>query len=101
MERILHTITQDAEDLLMIQEGRGIFNNSSFVIMMNQSEIGRMHLAEQFHISRSMLKYITDQSAGIGLIYNGSAVVPFENKLPKDSLIYKICSTKPSDRQKE
>lgn len=95
------SITQDAEDLLMIQEGRGIFNNSSFVIMMNQSEIGRMHLAEQFHISRSMLKYITDQSAGIGLIYNGSAVVPFENKLPKDSLIYKICSTKPSDRQKE
>ena len=35
--------------------------------------------------------------AGHGLIKVGSALVPFENKFPKDTKLYKLMTTKPGE----
>ena len=94
---IMTAITQDAEDVLKTPEGRGIFNNAGFFLMMNQSQIGRTELQEQFSIPPSMLSYIKDQPPGNGLIYNGQTLVPFHYNLPKDTKLYKLMSTKPSE----
>lgn len=94
---IMTAITQDAEDVLKTPEGRGIFNNAGFFLMMNQSQIGRSELQEQFSIPPSMLSYIKDQPPGNGLIYNGQTLVPFHYNLPIDTKLYKLMSTKPSE----
>ena len=94
---IMTGITQDIEDVLITSEGRGILNNSGFVIMMNQSQIGRSELQTQFNIADGLLDYIKNQPPGIGLIYTGETNIPFDYRLPEDSNLHRIMSTKPSD----
>lgn len=94
---IMTGITQDIEDVLVTPEGRGILNNSGFVVMMNQSQIGRAELQEQYDISSSLLEYIKDKPPGMGLIYNGRSTVPFNYKLPTDTKLHKLMSTKPDE----
>lgn len=94
---IITGLTQDVEDLLVTPEAKGIFNNSGFILMMNQSPIGRNELANLYQISPSLLGYITDKPPGTGLLYNGSSIVPFENRFPKDTELYRIMTTKPTD----
>lgn len=94
---IMTGITQDVEDLLVTPEARGIFNNCGFVIMMNQSNIGRGELASLFNISSNMLTYISDKPPGTGLLYNGYSIIPMENKWPKESKLFQLLTTKPED----
>ena len=94
---IITGITQDVEDLLITPESKGIFTNSGFILMMNQSPIGRGELANLYQISSSLLGFITDKPPGTGLLYNGSSIVPFENKFPQDTKLYKMLTTKPTD----
>lgn len=94
---IMTGITQDIEDVLVTPEGRGILNNSGFVVMMNQSQIGRAELREQYNLSPALMEYIKDKPPGIGLLYNGQSVVPFNYKLPVNTKLYKLMSTKPGE----
>ena len=94
---IMTGITQDIEDLLITPEGRGIFNNSGFVAMLSQSNIGRSEIQEQFDVSDALIDYIKDKPLGTGLLYTGQTVVPFNYNLPKDTKLYKLMSTKPSE----
>lgn len=87
-------ITQNIEYILSTEETRVILSNCSFVIMLNQSPLDRTALAELFSISESLQAYITDKPSGTGLIYNGHTTVPFINQWPKDSMLYKMMSTK-------
>ena len=90
-------ITQDIEDVLITPQGRGMLNNTGFILMMNQSQIGRAELQEQYNISPSLLDYIKDKPPGMGLLYNGASLIPFDYRLPSDSKLYKLMSTKPSE----
>ena len=94
---IITGITQDIEDLLITPEGRGIFNNSGFVAMLSQSNIGRSEIQEQFDVIDALIDYIKDKPLGTGLLYTGQTVVPFNYNLPKDTKLYKLMSTKPSE----
>ena len=91
---IMTGITQDIEDLLITPEARGIVNNCGFLLMMNQSPLGRAELQELYKISTSLLGFITDKPPGTGLLYNGTTIAPFENKFPKDTELYRLLSTK-------
>lgn len=94
---IMTGITQDIEDVLITPQGRGMLNNTGFILMMNQSQIGRAELQEQYNISPSLLDYIKDKPPGMGLLYNGASLIPFDYRLPSDSKLYKLMSTKPSE----
>ena len=61
---------------------------------MNQSSIDRAALSDMFSISESLQDYITDKPAGTGLMYTGSTIIPFVNQFPKDTMLYKLMSTK-------
>ena len=39
----------------------------------------------------------TNADAGCGLIKYGSALVPFVNRFPKDTQLYKLMTTKPGE----
>ena len=43
------------------------------------------------------MSYITNADAGCGLIKYGSSLVPFINRFPKDTLLYQLMTTKPTD----
>lgn len=91
-------ITQNVEDLLTNDDARTILNNCNFLLMMNQSQIDRAELADIFSISENLQDYITDKPAGTGLLYTGSTIIPFQNSFPKDNDLYKIMSTKVTEK---
>jgi hypothetical protein len=43
------------------------------------------------------MKYVTNAEAGEGLILYGGIILPFIDRFPEDSQLYKIMTTKPSD----
>ncbi len=96
---IMTGITQDIEDCLVTMEGRAVLNNSGFLLMMNQSPIGRVELQSQFGISDGLIDYIKDKGVGTGLMYNGRTVIPFDYKMPTTSKLYRLMSTKPKDME--
>ena len=90
-------ITQNVDDLLQSHVARTMLSNSEFIVMLNQASTDRVELAKLLNISDLQMSYITNVAAGHGLIKIGSILVPFENDFPKDTKLYKLMTTKPSE----
>ena len=71
--------------------------NSEFLVMLNQASTDRVELASLLNISDNQLSYITNVDSGRGLIKCGSAIVPFMNSFPKNTRLYKLMTTKPTE----
>ena len=90
-------ITQNVKDLLSSREVENIFENSDFVYMLNQAGGDRQILAKQLGISPHQLSYVTHSSEGEGLFFYGSVILPFVDRFPKNTELYRIMTTKPSE----
>ena len=90
-------ITQNLDDLLQSHTARTMLANSEFLVMLNQAATDRMELAQLLNISDNQLSYITNVDSGKGLIKCGSTIVPFVNSFPKNTRLYKLMTTKPSE----
>ena len=90
-------ITQNVKDLLASREVENIFENSDFVYLLNQASGDRQILSKALNISPSQQNYITNSNAGEGLIFYGSTIVPFKDNFPKDTMLYRIMTTKPEE----
>jgi hypothetical protein len=90
-------LTQNVEDLLQSHTARTMLANSEFIIMLNQASTDRLELAKLLNISELQMGYITNVGAGQGLIKVGSNLVPFINKFPKNTKLYKLMTTKPGE----
>ena len=90
-------ITQNVDDLLQSHIARTMLANSEFIIMLNQASTDRIELAKLLNISDLQMSYITNVDAGHGLIKVGSSLVPFANKFPKNTELYKLMTTKPGE----
>ena len=62
--------------------------------MLNQAGGDRAILAKQLGISPHQLSYVTHSGAGEGLLFHGSVIIPFVDRFPKDTELYRIMSTK-------
>lgn len=91
-------ITQNVDDLLQSHTARTMLANSEFIVMLNQASTDRLELAKLLNISDTQLSYITNVDAGHGLIKVGSSLVPFANKFPKNTKLYKLMTTKPNEK---
>ena len=60
-------ITQNIKDLLSSREIENIFENSDFILMLNQAAGDRQILAKQLNISPYQLSYVTNSGEGEGL----------------------------------
>ena len=87
-------ITQNVKDLLSSREVENIFENSDFVLMMNQAGGDRQILAKQLNISPHQLSYVTHSGEGEGLLFYGNVIVPFVDRFPKDTELYRVLTTK-------
>ena len=90
-------ITQNVEDMLQSHTARTMLANSELIIMLNQASTDRIELAKLLNISDLQMNYITNVGAGEGLIKIGSSLIPFANKFPKDTELYKLMTTKPGE----
>ena len=90
-------ITQNVDDLLQSHTARTMLANSEFIIMLNQASTDRIELAKLLNISDLQMSFITNVGAGEGLIKVGSSLVPFVNKFPKNTELYRLMTTKPGE----
>ena len=90
-------ITQNVDDLLQSHTARTMLANSEFIVMLNQAATDRTELAKLLSISDTQMSYITNVGAGQGLLKVGSSLVPFINKFPTDTKLYKLMTTKPGE----
>ena len=90
-------ITQNVEDLLQSHTARTMLANSELVVMLNQAFSDRAKLSKLLNISDEQMSYVTNADAGCGLIKYGSALVPFINRFPKDTELYRLMTTRPGE----
>ncbi len=72
-------MTQNLMDLMSNEEAQSVVRNIEFMIMMKQSATDSEELAELYDLSPTLQDYL-NRGRGIGLIWNGSAIIPFKNQ---------------------
>ena len=90
-------ITQNVKDLLASREVENIFENSDYIYMLNQASGDRQILAKQLNISPHQLSYVTHSGEGEGLLFYGNIILPFVDRFPKDTELYRVMTTNPNE----
>ena len=90
-------ITQNVEYILDSVLASTMLSNSEFIVMLNQAASDREKLSKLLSISSEQMSYITNADAGCGLIKYGSTLVPFINRFPRQTRLYKLMTTKPGE----
>ena len=91
-------ITQNVKDLLTSREVENIFENSDFIIMLNQAAGDRQILANTLNISPHQLSYVTHSGEGEGLLFYGNVILPFVDHFPTNLELYRIMTTKLNEK---
>lgn len=92
-------ITQNVKDLLASPEIENILENSDYICTLNQAPGDRQILAKKLNISPHQLSYVTQANEGEGLLFYGNVIVPFVDRFPKDTEMYRLMTTKPNEIQ--
>ena len=90
-------ITQNVEYMLDSVQASTMVSNSEFVVMLNQAESDQGRLSKLLNISPEQMSYVNGSEAGCGLMRYGSALVPFVNRFPANTELYKLLTTKPGE----
>ena len=54
-------------------------------------------MTERLNISVEQLAYVTNSEPGHGLPFFNNVILPFADDFPKDTELYKLLTTKPSE----
>ena len=90
-------ITQNVEYLLDSVQASTMLSNSEFIVMLNQAASDRDKLAKLLNISAEQMSYVTNADPGCGLIRYGGYLIPFVNRFPRDTELYRLMTTKPGE----
>ena len=90
-------ISQNVEELLKSDNARTMLANSEFITLLNQAATDRQELSELLGISDTQLSYVSNADAGKGLLLCAGNVVPFEDRFPQNTELYKLMTTKPRE----
>ena len=66
---------------------------------MNQAPGDRKILSQQLGISPHQLSYVPHSGEGEGLLFYGNTIIPFVDRFPTDTELYRIMTTKPLDQE--
>ena len=89
--------TQNPKDLLHSPEIENILENSDFIYLLNLSAGDRKLMTERLNISAEQLAYVTNADPGSGLLFFQNVILPFRDEFPKDTELYRLLTTKPSE----
>lgn len=94
---LLTGITQNVADCLHSQAATAMLANSEFLLLMRQAPTDANALAELLHISDNQLSFLKAADPGCGLMKVGSAIVPFVDKFPTGTELYRLMNTNPRE----
>lgn len=94
--------TQNITNILESKQATTMLSNAEFVILLQQKKTDLDKIIELFNLSESQYKFLTlgKEGKGMGLIICGDKIIPFDNRMPKDSKMYEICTTDFKEQQK-
>lgn len=96
---ILTTITQHVETVLGNADARRMLADCQYVKLLNQHQNDRQHLGELLGLSAEEQSYITNAEPGCGLLIAGKAIIPFIDRFPRDTKLYKMMDTNPNENK--
>ncbi len=86
-------ISQNVSDLLQNYIATTLLSNSEFVVLLKQSNVDSAKLAETIGVSDAQLRFVSNSASGTGLLKCGSVVIPFDNRISKDTDLYRLYNT--------
>lgn len=87
-------ITQNVEEILEHIVAKTMVSNSEFLLLFKQAPSDRKKLAEMLSITDTHLSYVKNPEEGQGLMCISGVMIPFEDKFPKDTNLYRRMTTK-------
>ena len=90
-------ITQNVDYLLSSTQASTMLSNSEFIVMLNQAENDQERLSKLLNISPEQMRYVNGSEAGCGLLRYGDSLVPFVNRFPANTELYKLITTRPGE----
>ena len=91
-------ITQNITEVLTSAQAKTMISNSEFVVLLQQKKEDLDALVGIHKLSPSQEAYLKTGKKGSGLIVCGRKIIPFTKPIPTDSMMYKICTTKFTDK---
>ena len=86
-------ITQNVGDVLRNKTTRTMLANSEFVMLLNQAAVDLNELITVIDVTATQLTYVMNAKPGTGILKFGSKVIPFDNNVEKDSMLYEMFNT--------
>ena len=86
-------ITQNIVDLLQNYVATTLLANSEFVVLLKQAITDSMKMVEAIGLSEAQLQFVSNAPAGTGIIKCGPVVIPFDNRIAKDTQLYRLYNT--------
>lgn len=90
-------ISQNVRPILESPTARDMLQNCNFIEILGQAAPDRESLRKILNLSDTELEYITNSPKGQGILYTGTAKIPFSNEIPKDTMIYRVLTTNPKE----
>lgn len=94
-------ITQNVTDILHNYYATTMLSNSEFVVLLKQSNPDSARMSEVIGISEAQLRFVANCPSGTGILKCGSAVIPFDNQISKDTELYRLYNTNLYEKMEE
>ena len=87
-------IMQNVSTVLKDPDTATLISNSEYTVLLKQAAPDAAQLGKALEgISEAQIKYTTNAKVGTGLIRFGNTIIPFDNRIAKDSPVYDIYNT--------
>ena len=86
-------ITQNITDLMKNPTAISLLSNSEFVALLKQGNVEIDRLEETIGVKDAQMQYVSNTLSGMGLLKCGSIIIPFDNRIGKDSDLYQLYNT--------
>ena len=86
-------ISQNVTDLLQNDIAATLISNSEFIVLLKQSNIDSAKLSQTIGVTDAQLEFVKNSQSGTGLIKCGTTIVPFDDRIAKDSELYQLYNT--------
>ena len=98
---VITGITQNIEDLLKSDTGRAMVSNSEFLLLLKQAYEDIKILAPMLKIPETQCAELERAAVGSGILKAGVVVLPFRDKFPHESYLYRKMSSNFNERAVE
>jgi type IV secretory pathway VirB4 component len=97
---IVSGLTQNVEDMLGSATARTMLANTDYLMLLNQAPTDREVLKNLLKISDQEIRYVSNSPAGQGMLLIDHNILPFVDRFPTETQLYKMMTTKPEEMQK-